>query len=63
MKLIHSIADILILLGALSLLGALIIKIFHISVLYLVPFSFFNFANTCLLLGIALYIREIVKGK
>ncbi len=59
MKLIHYVANVCILLGAASLLGAVIVKLFHLRFLGLVPFSFFNFANTCLLLGIALYLREI----
>jgi hypothetical protein len=58
MKLVHNIANICTLLGAASLIGAIIVKLFHIRVLGLVPFSFFNFANTCLLLAIALFIRE-----
>lgn len=60
MKLAHSIANILILLGAFSLVGAVVVKLFHIKMLGLVPFSFFNFANTCILLAIALYIGEII---
>lgn len=59
MKLSNRIADILILLAAFSLLGALITKIFHIWMMGLIPSSYFNFANTCLLLGIAIYIRDI----
>lgn len=60
MKIVHHIANICTLLGAAGLIGALIVKIFHLRFLGLVPFSFFNFANTCLLLAIALYIREQV---
>ena len=59
MKLLNRIADILILLAAFSLLGAVVIKFFHIHVLYLVPRSYFMFANTCLLLAIAIYLRNI----
>lgn len=64
MKLSQRIANILVLLGALSLIGAVVVKIFHIRIFYLVPFSFFCFADTCLLLSIAIYVREIlVQGK
>ena len=64
MNILTHIANICVLLGAISLLGAVIVKIFHIRMLGLVPFSFFCFADTCLLMGIALYIREIlVKGE
>lgn len=59
MKLSNRIADILILLAAFSLLGAVITKVFHIHVLYLVPRSYFSLANTCLLLAIAIYLRSL----
>ena len=58
-KLSNRIADILILLGAFSLLGAVITKLFHIHVLYLVPRSYFMMADTCLLLAIAIYLRNM----
>jgi hypothetical protein len=32
----------------------------YVSFLCLLPISFLNFANTCLLLGIALYISELI---
>ena len=64
MKLVHYIANICILLGAASLIGGVIFKLFYIRWLGLVPLSFINFSTVCLLLGIALYIRELIpKGK
>lgn len=60
MKLIHYVANICILLGAASLIGGVIYKLFFITWLALLPGSFLGFANVCLLLGIALYIRELI---
>jgi len=60
MKIVHYIANICILLGAASLIGGIIYKLFYIRWLGLVPMSFISFANICLLLGIALYIRELI---
>ena len=60
MKLVHYIANICILLGAVSLIGGVIYKLFYIRWLNLLPISFIHFANICLLLGIALYIRELI---
>ena len=62
MKLILRVADICILLGSTGLIGAVIVKLFHLKFLGLVPFSFFCFSNTCLLLGIALYVHDLVQG-
>ncbi len=63
MKLIHYIANIVILLGAASLIGGVIYKLFYITWLGLLPSSFLQFANICLLLGIALYVRELISKK
>ena len=60
MKIVHYIANICILLGAASLIGGIIYKLFYIRWLGLVPMSFISFGNICLLLGIALYIRELI---
>ena len=60
MKFVHSIANICILLGAAGLIAGIAIKMLHISFLSLLPISFLHFANTCLLLGIALYISELI---
>ena len=60
MRLNNYIASVCIILGGASLFGAVIVKFFHIKVFGLVPFSFFSFADACLLLAIALYIREYV---
>jgi hypothetical protein len=61
MRVIIYAANVCIILGALSLIGAVIIKFFHIRIFGLVPFSFFCFANTCLILAISLYAREVFK--
>ena len=63
MKLIHYIANVVILLAAAALIAGVIYKLFFITWLGLVPSSFLGFANTCLLLGIALYVRELIPGK
>ena len=63
MKIIHYIANIVILLGAASLIGGVIYKLFYITWLGLLPNSFLRFANICLLLGIALYVRELIPKK
>lgn len=63
MKLIHYIANIVILLGAAALIAGVIYKLFFLTWLGLVPMSFISFANTCLLLGIALYVRELIPKK
>ena len=60
MKFIHYLANICILLGAAGLIGGVIYKLFYIRWLGLLPISFINFASTCLLLGIALYVRELI---
>jgi len=63
MKLIHYIPNVVILLGAAGLIGGIIYKIFIITWWGLAPGSFLRFANTCLLLGIALYVRELIPKK
>ena len=63
MKLIHYIANVLILLGAASLIGGVIYRLFYLTWLGLVPRSFLGLANICLLLGIALYVRELIPRK
>ncbi len=63
MKLIHYIANVAILLGAASLIGGLIYKLFFLTWLGLMPGAFLKFADACLLLGIALYVRELIPRK
>ncbi len=63
MKVIHYIANIVILLGAAALIVGVIYKLFFLTWLGLWPGSFLRFANTCLLLGIALYVRELIPKK
>ena len=63
MKIIHYIANISILMGSASLLAGLFYRAFYISWFGLLPRSFLIFANTCLLLGIALYIREMIPKR
>ena len=63
MKVIHYIANVVILLGAASLIAGVIYKLFFLMWLGLQPGSFLRFANVCLLLGIALYVRELVAKK
>ena len=60
MKIVHYVANVCILLGAVSLIGGVIFKMFYIRWLNLMPISFINFSNICLLLGIALYVRELI---
>ena len=60
MKIIHNIANIMILLGAANLIGGVLYKMFIIEWFGLAPSSFLDLAKVCLLLGIALYIRELV---
>jgi hypothetical protein len=63
MKIIHYIANVAILLGSASLLAATFYRVFYISWFNLEPRSFLFFANTCFLLGIALYVRELISKK
>ncbi len=63
MKIIHYIANVVILLGAAALIAGVIYKLFFITWLGLYASSFLRFANICLLLGIALYVRELIPGK
>ena len=63
MKPIHYIANVAILLGAAALIAAVIYKLFFLEWLGLMPMSFISIANTCLLLGIALYVRELLPLK
>ena len=63
MKIIHTIANVVILLGAAGLLVGLFYKGFSLSWFNISPSAFLRFANTCLLLGIALYVRELIPAK
>jgi hypothetical protein len=63
MKLVHYIANILILLGAAALIGGVFYKVFIVTWWGLSPSSFLRFGDTCLLLGIALYVREVIPKK
>ena len=63
MKIIHYIANVAILLGSASLLAAIFYAAFYISWFNLEPRSFLFFANACFLLGIALYVRELIPIK
>jgi len=63
MKAIHSIANVLILLGALALISGVCYKLFNLWWFYLTGGAFLKFAHTCLLLGIALYVRELIPSK
>jgi len=60
MKLVHYIANVSILLGAATLIAGVAYKLFYVAWLGFLPSSFLEFANIFLLLGIALYIRELV---
>ena len=63
MKIVHYVANVCILLGAASLIAGVIYKLFYLRWLGLLPISFINFANISLLLGIALYVRELIPRK
>ncbi len=63
MKNVNFIADIVILLGALGFIAGIIFKVFYIRWLGLLPISFINFSQICFLLGIALYVRELILQK
>ena len=63
MKIIHTIANVVILLGAAGLLAGVFYKVFVLSWFNFSPSAFLRFANTCLLLGIALYVRELIPAK
>lgn len=63
MKIIHYIANIAILLGSASLLASMFYRAFYITWFNLEPRSFLFFANPCFLLGIALYVRELISKK
>ena len=63
MKTVSFIADTVILLGAASFLAGIVFKVFYIRWLGLLPVSFINFSQICFLLGIALYVRELVLQK
>jgi hypothetical protein len=60
MKIIHYISNVCILLGTVSLIGGIVFKVFMFQFFGLMPGSFLRLANTCLLLGMALYIRELI---
>ncbi len=60
MKIIHYIANVSILLGAASLLAAVFYGAFFLSWFKLETRSLLIFANPCFLLGIALYVRELI---
>ena len=63
MKTVGFIADTVILLGAVSFVAGIIFKVFYIRWLGLLPISFVNFSQICFLLGIALYVRELIQQK
>jgi hypothetical protein len=63
MKIANFIADTVILLGALGFIAGIIFKVFFIRWLGLLPISFINFSQICFLLGIALYVRELILQK
>ena len=63
MKIFHTIANVVILLGAAGLLVGVFYRVFLLSWFDFSPGAFLKFANTCLLLGIALYIRELIPAK
>jgi len=63
MKTVSFIADTVILLGAVSCIAGIVFKVFFIRWLGLLPISFINFSQICFLLGIALYVRELVLQK
>ena len=63
MKLIHNIANVMILLGAAGLLVGVFYRVFLLSWFNFSPSAFLKFANTCLLLGIAIYVRELIQFK
>lgn len=66
MRFIHRLVSILILIGIVSLLVGLGMKVFAPGGLSWVVVShagFLRFADTCLLLGIALSLREIITEK
>ncbi|MDY6862684.1 MAG: hypothetical protein SV062_06810 [Thermodesulfobacteriota bacterium] len=66
MKFIDRLVNILILIGGLSFLAGLIIKVFlpgGITWLSVNPSAFLKFANTCLLLAISFSLREIIIAK
>lgn len=63
MRIVNFIADIVILLGAVGLIAGIIFKVFYIRWLGLLPISFINFSQICLLLGIAFYVRELFRQK
>ena len=63
MKIIHNIANVAILMGGTSILVAIFYRVLYISWFNLEPRSFLIFSNACLLLGIALYMRELIQNK
>lgn len=66
MRFIHWLANILIIIGIVSLLVGFGVKVFApegFSWASLGPGGFLRFADTCLLVGIALYLKEIVCEK
>lgn len=66
MRFIHRLVNILILIGIASLLAGLGMKVFvpqGISWVSVGPGGFLRFADTCLLVGIALSLREIIHEK
>jgi hypothetical protein len=62
MKIVHYVANVCILIGAAALLGGLFTKLFHFDFLNLWPSAYLKFADTCLLMGIALYARGLLPA-
>jgi len=63
MKAMRIIADGAVSVGALSLLTAVVYRVLYAEWLGLQPRSFLFFSSACLLLGMALYIRELLSHK
>ena len=63
MKTIRVTANVSTLLGFTSILAAIFYRALYISWFGLEPRSFLLFASSCLLLGIALYLRELIPKK
>ena len=60
---VHYIANVAIMLGIVALLVGVFYKVFILEWFGFTGLSFLRFGNTCLLLGIALSIRELIPMK
>ena len=66
MKNINKIVDILVIVAVISLIIGIILKVSNAGAILwcnLIPTSFLGFSNTCLLIAIALGVRQIWMGK